>query len=285
MSILTKILAVLLSVFSLLLAGMFVVFVGNADNYKKMYEDQKLLSTTLQADLTTKDEQYNIQVKKVDELKRQLDRELQSLQADKNQLASDLRKAERLTQKSQADADSWKGVMTGFEQSVRNLQASLSQTQAQLDLARTNGIKDQKELNQITSDLYEKIVQLQSLEAERRRLLEQKKELEKRVATGGFSTTEVIPVTLQQNRTASPATIAPAGTDIKGLVVEVQQNLITLSIGSADGVKENMVFHITRGDRFLCDVIITNVDINRCAGVLDLVQQAPQVGDTASTQL
>ena len=285
MSILTKILAVLLSVFSLLLAGMFVVFVGNADNYKTMYEDQKLLSTTLQADLTTKDEQYNIQVKKVDELKRQLDRELQSLQADKNQLASDLRKAERLTQKSQADADSWKGVMTGFEQSVRNLQASLSQTQAQLDLARTNGIKDQKELNQITSDLYEKIVQLQSLEAERRRLLEQKKELEKRVATGGFSTTEVIPVTLQQNRTASPATIAPAGTDVKGLVVEVQQNLITLSIGSADGVKENMVFHITRGDRFLCDVIITNVDINRCAGVLDLVQQAPQVGDTASTQL
>ena len=285
MSILTKILAVLLSVFSLLLAGMFVVFVGNADNYKKMYEDQKLLSTTLQADLTTKDEQYNIQVKKCATLEQQLQRELQSLEADKNQYASDLRKAERLAQKSQADADSWKGVMTGFEQSVRNLQASLSQTQAQLDLARSNGIKDQKELNQITADLYEKIVQLQSLEAERRRLLEQKKELESRVAAGGSYAKEVIPVTLQQNRTASPATTAPAGTDVKGLVVEVQQNLITLSVGSADGVKENMVFHITRAESFLCDVIITNVDINQCAGVLDLVQQAPQVGDTASTQL
>jgi cell shape-determining protein MreC len=285
LSILTKILAVLLSVFSLLLAGMFVVFVGNADNYKKMYEDQKLLSTTLQADLTTKDEQYNIQVKKCATLEQQLQRELQSLEADKNQYASDLRKAERLAQKSQADADSWKGVMTGFEQSVRNLQASLSQTQAQLDLARSNGIKDQKELNQITADLYEKIVQLQSLEAERRRLLEQKKELESRVAAGGSSAKEVIPVTLQQNRTASPATTAPAGTDVKGLVVEVQQNLITLSVGSADGVKENMVFHITRAESFLCDVIITNVDINQCAGILDLVQQAPQVGDTASTQL
>jgi cell shape-determining protein MreC len=264
---------------------MFVVFVGNADNYKKMYEDQKLLSTTLQADLTTKDEQYNIQVKKCATLEQQLQRELQSLEADKNQYASDLRKAERLAQKSQADADSWKGVMTGFEQSVRNLQASLSQTQAQLDLARSNGIKDQKELNQITADLYEKIVQLQSLEAERRRLLEQKKELESRVAAGGSYATEVIPVTLQQNRTASPATTAPAGTDVKGLVVEVQQNLITLSVGSADGVKENMVFHITRAESFLCDVIITNVDINQCAGVLDLVQQSPQVGDTASTQL
>jgi hypothetical protein len=249
---------------------MFVVFVGNANNYKQMYEDQKLLSTTLQADLTTKDEQYNVQVKKCAELEQQLQRELQTLEADKN---------------AQADADSWKGVMTGFEQSVRNLQASLDQTQGQLDQARSQGVKDQKELNQITADLYEKIVQLQSLEAERRRLLEQKKELEKQVATGGFAAKEVTPVTLQQNRMASPATIAPAGTDIKGLVVEVQQNLITLSVGSADGVKENMVFHITRGDSFLCDVVITNVDINRCAGVLDLVQQAPQVGDTASTQL
>lgn len=284
MSILTKILAVLLSVFSLLLAGMFVVFVGNANNYKQMYEEQKNLSSVLQADLTIKDEQYNIQVNKCVKLEEQLQREIQDSEAAKNQLASDLRKTERLAQQYQGQADSWKGVMTGFEQSVRNLQASLSQTQAQLDLARTNGIKDQKELNQITSDLYEKIVQLQSLEAERRRLLEQKKELENRMAVGGFSAKEIIPVT-PQNRMASPATIAPAGTDVKGLVIEVEQNLVTLSVGSADGVKEKMVFHITRGDRFLCDFIVTNVDINRCAGVLDLVQQAPQVGDTASTQL
>ncbi|RKY08760.1 MAG: hypothetical protein DRP56_03600 [Planctomycetota bacterium] len=284
MSILTKILAVLLSVFSLLLAGMVVTFVGNTNNYKQWYEEEKNLTTILQAELTTKDEQYNVQVKKIDEIKQQENQELQSLRADKNQLASDLRKAERLAQQYQGQAESWKGVMTGFEQSVRNLQASLSQTQTQLDHARTQGVKDQKELNQITADLYEKIVQLQSLEAERRRLLEQKKELENRVTTGGLSAKEIIPVT-PLNRTASPATTAPAGTDVKGLVVEVQQNLITLSVGSADGVKENMVFHITRGDRFLCDVVVTNVDINRCAGVLDLIQQSPQVGDTASTEL
>lgn len=285
MSILTKILAVLLSVFSLLLAGMVVTFVGNTNNYKQGYEEQKILNTTLQADLTTKDEQYNIQVNKCTKLEEQLQRELQTIEADKNQLASDLRKAERLAQQYQGQADSWKGVMTGFEQSIRNLQASLGQTQIQLDQARTQGVKDQKELNQITADLYEKIVQLQSLEAERRRLLEQKKELEKLAATGGITAKEIIPVTPQPNRTAVPATVTPAGTDVKGLVVEVAQNLITLSVGSADGVKENMVFHITRGDRFLCDVVVTNVDINQCAGILDLVQQAPQVGDTASTQL
>ena len=284
MNSLTKVLVVLLSLFSIFLCGTIVIYIGNANNYKQGYEEVKNLNIILQAELTTKDEQYNVQVNKCTELERKLQQELQNIEADKNQMASDLRKAERLALQYQSQADSWKGVMTGFEQSVRNLQASLGQTQGQLDLARSQGIKDQKELNQITADLYEKIVQLQSLEAERRRLLEHKKELEARTATNGMATKEIIPVT-PLNRTASPATIAPAGTDVKGLVVEVQKNLITLSVGSTDGVKENMVFHITRGDRFLCDVIITNVDINRCAGILDLIQQSPQVGDTASTQL
>ena len=182
-------------------------------------------------------------------------------------------------------ASSWKGVMTGFEQSVRNLQASLSETQEQLDLARKQGIKDQKELNQITADLYEKIVQLQSLEAERRRLLEQKKELEEQVATASVPVREITPVT-PLTRDATPVTqTRPTGSDIKGLVVEVDQNLVTLSVGSADGVREKMVFHVTRGSQFLCDVVITNVDINRSAGIIDLKVQNPQVGDTASTEL
>ncbi len=70
---------------------MFVVFVGNANNYKQMYEEQKNLSSVLQADLTIKDEQYNIQVNKCVKLEEQLQREIQDSEAAKNQLASDLR--------------------------------------------------------------------------------------------------------------------------------------------------------------------------------------------------
>jgi hypothetical protein len=285
LSILTKILAFLLSAISLLLVGMVVAFVGNQENYKSAYEDQKTLNITLQGDLRVKDEQYNTQVKKCSELETKLQQQMQNMQAENNRLASDLRKAERLAQQYQSQADSWKGVLTGFEQSVRNLQASLSETQAQLDQARTQGIKDQKELNQITADLYEKIVQLQSLEAERRRLLEQKKELEEKIATGSIPAREITPVT-PLTRDATPVTAtAPTGTDIKGLVLEVDQNLITLSVGSSDGVQEKMVFHVTRGSQFLCDVVITNVDINRSAGIIDLMVQRPQINDTASTEL
>ncbi len=285
MSILTKVLAILLSVFSLLLVGMVVTFVGNSNNYKELYEEQKTLKIDAQSNLTIKDGLYNEQVKKIEQMQKDHLQRAQILEADKNLLASDLRKAQREALKYQADADRWKGLMAGFEQSVRNLQASLNDTQKQLDHARAEGIKSQKELNQITSDLYEKIVQLQSLESERRRLLEQKTELEKLAAKGGTAPKEVISVTPQANQTASRATPATVGTDIKGMVVNVDKNLVTLSVGSADGVTKNMVFHITRGERFLCDVVITNVDINRCAGVLDLMVQPPQVNDTASTEL
>ena len=285
MSILTKILAFLLSAISLLLVGMVVAFVGNTENYKQAYDEQKNLVTVMRADQATMEEQYNTQIKKCTELETKLQQQLQNMEADNNRLTADLRKAERMAQQYQSQADSWKGVMTGFEQSVRNLQASLSETQTQLDQARTQGIKDQKELNQITADLYEKIVQLQALEAERRRLLEQKKDLEEQVVTSNIPVREVRPVTPLTREAAPVTTTLPTSTDVKGLVVEVSENLVTLSVGSADGVREKMVFHVTRGSQFLCDVVITNVDINRSAGIIDLKVQQPQVGDTASTEL
>jgi hypothetical protein len=46
-----------------------------------------------------------------------------------------------------------------------------------------------------------------------------------------------------------------------------------------------MKFHVTRGDEFICDVLIVNVDTEKAVGVLELVQQSPKVGDNASTNL
>lgn len=286
MSTLTKILVILLSLFSIFLCGMMVTFVGSANNYKELYEQQKSENSVIKAAQATLSEQYDAQVAKAGELQTKLQQEIQNLEAEKNQLSSDLRKEKRLAMQYQAEASNSMNIMQGFEQSVRNLQASLTQTQTQLDAARAQDIKTQKELNQITADLYEKIVQLQSLESERRRLLEQKKSLEDQLTTtsGGGAPVEIIPVT-QSRRTAVSALPTAAGADIRGLVLNVSQSLVQLSVGSSDGVKENMTFHITRGDSFLCDVVVTDVDINQCAGVLEMVQQRPQVGDTASTQL
>ena len=264
---------------------MMVAFVGGAKNYKAGYIGLQQDLQYAQAELAKKDEQFNTQAFKYKELENRLLETLSTLETEKNQLTADLRKSERLSAQYQSQADSWKGVMTGFEQSVRNLQASLQQTQQQLDTARSQGINDQKELNQITADLYAKIVQLQSMEAERRRLLEQKTELENQISSLSTGPAAAdVPAVTPLIRTATPAT-PTAAADIQGVVRGVSESLVHLSVGSADGVRENMVFHITRGEQFLCDIVVTNVDTDQSAGVLQLVQQRPQVGDTASTQL
>ncbi len=263
---------------------MMVAFVGSAKNYKALYSEQRDLALYAQAELAKKDQLFNDQMAKYKAQETEIAAKLLALEEERNKLAADLRSSQRLNVQYQAQADSWKGVMTGFEQSVRNLQASLQQTQQQLDAARAQGINDQKELNQITADLYAKIVQLQSMEAERRRLLEQKTELEKQLTGAGVGAVSAQPVTPTAQRDVLPASAASAAV-IRGLIKDMDETLVHLSIGSADGVRENMVFHITRGDQFLCDVVVTNVDINQSAGILQLVQQRPQVGDTASTQL
>lgn len=284
MSPLTKILVILLSLFAIFLCGAMVSFVVNTNNYKALYEQQKNLYSVAQADAANLNRLYDELQKKMKLQEEQLQERIAVLQAQNTKLIADLQNAERQSQEYQARADSWKGVLTGFEQSIRSLQESLRLTQTQLDEARAQGIKDARELNQITSDLYEKIVQLEALEADRRRLLEQKKELENQLSGTLPASASAVTVTPIPGP-ARPAVPAAVGADIRGLVTEVRSNMITLSVGSSDGVQKDMRFHITRGDQFLCDVVITHVDINQSAGVLELIQQTPRVGDTASTRL
>lgn len=262
-----------------------VSFVVNTNNYRARYDEQKTLISTLQGELSELSRVYDELQTKMKAAEDNYLGQIQDMRIQNNKLIADLQNAERQKQDAQARADSWKGVLTGFEQSIRNLQQSLQQTQNQLDQARAQGIRDSKELNQITLQLYEKIVQLEALEADRRRLLEQKQELETQVGSGTFGGPSQIGVVTPLPGPARPVAPVMTGTDIRGLITEVKGGMVTLSVGTSDGVQKDMVFHVTRGDQFLCDVVITNVDINKSAGVLELIQQQPRIGDTASTKL
>ena len=67
--------------------------------------------------------------------------------------------------------------------------------------------------------------------------------------------------------------------------MDLKNSMASISIGTADGVKEGMKFHVTRGDQFICDIVIIDTDTEEAVGVLELVQQPPKVGDNASTNL
>jgi cell shape-determining protein MreC len=174
-----------------------------------------------------------------------------------------------------------------FSKTIANMEETLKNTQTQLNNAREIEIKYKKELSEITASLYEKIVQLEALDAKTRRALEQKQELEDKLTKIASTPAEPVtatPVTQEKTNVVSAGPL-PSSVDLKGLITELNESMATLSLGTADGVKKDMVFHVTRGDAFICDIVITSIDVNKSAGVVELKQKEPKVGDTASTKL
>ena len=287
MSTFTKVFIVLLSLFSIFLCGTVVTYVGNVNNYKALFEDQKALNQSLTSENTSLKRQYNEKVALMKEQEKKLTERIQQFEDENSKLAVDLRKSERMSLEYQGRVNSWAGILTSFEQTIANLEQSLNLTQEQLNKAHSEGIKDRKELNEITASFYEKIVQRDSLKAANRRLLEQKTDLEERMnqimGPDTLDARAAEPVTLDIDSARSGVFFGSA--DLNGLITEVGESMVTISIGSADGVKKGMVFHVTRGDDFISDILITEVDINKSAGVLDLVQQQPRIMDNVSTRL
>lgn len=286
MSVLTKILIVLLSLFSLFLCGAVVTYVGNAGNYKALLDDQKSLNDSLKAKNTSLTRQYNELTVKMKQKEQDLNDTIQTLQQQKSEVEAMLRSAERINLEYQNKDSRWTGVFDSLGQTMGSLEKSLMLTQEQLNQSRLADIRNQKELSEIHASLYERIVQMQSLEAQRDRLLEQKSELEKQItAISAPGDGAVDKLHTAEGSLTDTARAVPSGLDLKGLITEVGESLVTISLGSDDGVIKQTLFHVTRGDEFICDIIITHVDTNKSAGAAELVQQQPIVGDNVSTKL
>ena len=69
--------------------------------------------------------------------------------------------------------------------------------------------------------------------------------------------------------------------------MDLQNRLAEISIGTAAGVRQDMKFHVIRGDQFVADILILEVWPDKAVGILDLVQQGmqPQAGDKVATNL
>ena len=62
-------------------------------------------------------------------------------------------------------------------------------------------------------------------------------------------------------------------------VIPNKDNLVTISNGSADGVKKDMVFVVSRNDQYVGDLKISHTEPNRAAGRMIKSTVAPMTGD------
>lgn len=290
MSTLTKILIVLLTLSSIFLCGIVVTYVANADNYRQKYDNLKDERDSLDKKVQDYTKQVNEALEQKKQVENKLSSEITSLKAEKGELQTNFDNAEREKAALLQKVNSWTSITKDFYQTTDKQGQLLKNTLEELNKVQTEQISQRKELNETTAALVEKMAIIETLQAENKRIQEEKTELQNRLDKFlqpiGKTAAAAVPVTPREEA-ARPATTEARDIALQGLVtaVDLKNSMATISIGTADGVKEGMRFHVTRGNEFLCDILIIDADTKEAVGALELVQQQPNVGDTVSTNL
>jgi len=290
LSTLTKILIILLALSSIFLCGIVVTYVANIDNYRQKYNTLRVDFDAAVENKESAIKQLNENIAKTDQQKKRLNNEIASLGTEISKLKNNLENAERENAVLIQKVNSWTSITKDFYQTTDKQGQLLKNTLKELNNVQAEQIKKQKELNETTSSLNEKMAIIENLKAETKRLREAKSELQSRLdrLLQPIGKTAAGPVLVTPEKdTARPQIPAGRDIDLQGLItaVDLVNKLASISIGSADGVKQGMKFHVTRGDEFICDILILDIDTEESVGILDLVQKEPQVGDNVSTNL
>ena len=275
---------VLLSLFSIFLCSAVITYIGTAKNYKSALAEQEDENKVLRADMEDLRQRIEAKISAFGLRENELKGQIADLEQEKNKLTADYRDAKRTSLDYQSRVSFLANAEASFEKTIANLNDALQLTQKQLDEVRISSIADRKNLREIETSLFEKIAQLKDLETTRRQLLERISEMEKH---GPAADTKEAVVTPDTGTVLPAPTPLPSGPGLKGLVTAVGESLVTISLGLDDGVRKGTVFYVTRGDEYICDLKITDVEVDKSAGVLELVQRGnmPRIKDNVSTGL
>jgi cell shape-determining protein MreC len=293
LSTLTKVLIVLLTVASIFLCGIVVTYVANAENYKQKYETQNNSFQAAKRNETNAKAQLNSTVEEMNREAEKLKERLAALDEKNRQLEAYIVDANRQRDDALNRVNSWATIVKDFSATVENNQRLLKEALAARDANEVKCIKLDKQLKDTTAALMENMAIVRQLQDESKRLVEEKTELQNKLdmylRQYGKVAAEPTPVTPAQGVVSLVPPVKDI--DLNGSITEVDlKNLLAeISIGSADGVREGMRFHLTRGDQFICDLVVLDVLPDRAVGWLDLLeeqsQNPPQIDDRVSTNL
>ncbi|MFA5784867.1 MAG: hypothetical protein WC962_08295 [Phycisphaerae bacterium] len=293
MSPLTKILIVLLTFASVVLCAFVVSYVASADNYRGEAENYKLELQQTSQQTQTANKQLEQAKAQFEQREQQLQKQLADIKNQSTNTETEFTRQKAEVARLLDEANKWTALAESFKQAEQEQRQLLQNAQAELDKARSESVRLKKELDETSVALLERDAVVENLQGKVKALEEQNYELQSRLNQPlkalGQQATMPAPVTVPKGapapRSAVPSTQPVTNINIKGLVtgIDIKNSMASVSVGMADGVSKGMRFHVIRGDDFICDVLITNVDTDRSVGVLELVQQTPMVGDTVST--
>ena len=294
MSTLTKVLIVLLTISSLFLCGIVVTYVANADNYKKLYTDLYNSERAAREKAIDAGNQLNKAQEQAKLREDQLGAEIASRKQQLDALNIELTDVKRERDQYLQQVNSWVNITQEFYTTNDKQGQLLKNTFDELQRVEAELIKERSQHKETTAALGEKMAIISDQEGKLKQLLEEKTELQTKLdqflRQFGKTTSISTPVTTKK----APVRVAPItrdkGISLNSLVTSVNltTKLAGISIGKNHGVKEGMKFHVTRGNDFICDILIIDVDAEEAAGIIELMevtQKQPKKGDKATTNL
>ncbi len=281
MNTLTKILIVALSLLCIMASVLFIQYSVGQPNYKQAFETQRERTAVAEAK-TSEQIQVANQAK--------LDREEAVAQLNQSQRDASRQIAVLNAENDRLEAENERLVSQHETLSANlvGLRASVDQ-QTKMNTLLTQQLDDRNETVQVLTDQHRRTtLQAQELArdletarqnvAVKAGLLAQAEskilELEQRLAQAGTG--------LALDEAAPVPTTAISG---RVTAVDAAHQVAQLNVGSADGVQEGMRFILYRGDDFIGELEVAEVEPNNCAGLLSKVQVQPQARDRATTNL
>lgn len=286
MDILTKICVVVLVVLILLAVPVFINGAVVGPRYKVWYQQEQTKSkmyaqAAKEAELGCQRvfQELQAEEKRADDIAAERDEKVQELKAQLD--------AERLNSAELG------GKLTSINMQIVDLSASYKQyieraklfserlaaQQGTIDklttenMALYNQVKqktaDYERFEQIVKGLHEEISEYKELIADMGRTIEALK-----VGGGGVM------------RTPGEAPVFGSDIRISGTIdgVDVANNIASINIGSAKGIRKGMEMIISRGDRLVGVLRIEQVTLNQAAGIIIDKRMDPRQGDKADTR-
>lgn len=293
MSTLTKVLIVLLTIASIFLCGIVSTYTATAVSFKEKYDAQ---STQLRAAKQNEDNantQFNALKEQADKEKLALNEKIAALQQNISALEAKLKETEIARDDARRKEDSWEAAAKDFSKTVEVNNQLRTSAEEQLKNVNADLIKERAQHEQTATALREKMAIITQLEDKWKGLLEEKTELQKKLdgMLSQYGKLVAEPVAVTAAREEARVAALAKDIDLKGVLtsVDLKNLLAEVSIGEADGVKKGMRFHTTRGDKFICDVVILDVEPEKAVGWLEMLQEGvelqPRANDKVSTNL
>ncbi len=293
MSTLTKVLIVLLTIASIFLCGIVVTYVASAHNYKEKFDTLDRRYDAAVESQEDAEAQFNALKTRTDEEKLKLSGDNSALQQEIVTLkasVTELEIARDIALRKEGNLTTITNDLAAINVDQRKMMNNSLDEQKKLSAEL---IQESKRLDDATIALLEKSAIIAQLESKLRGLIENNTTLQNTVDKylRQFGKAFVQPSPITKAREAVRVAPPVADIDLKGLLtaVNLKDLLAEISIGTADGVKEGMRFHTTRESKFVCDIVILDVEPEKAVGWLELLQEQPQdqprAGDVVSTNL